>query len=441
MKTNYLKPGELIVPLGLLAFIGPGISFIGGVLNTTTRWGILAALSFYLLFYRVRDVRGVLSHPLFQTVLVYGLWGLMTVAWSELPQISFYKSLVFIWLSATMLIAGYFWVMRHDQAQSFDLLWLTAVFALFASPAGQLEQNWDTGSVVYAGRTGNPNFLGFVLATASVWLLWRAYLAYRQKHRSYILFSGLLAVNLYYLFLSHSRASLLIMVVVSLGLLLGLRKFMKWQPYILVVAALLGTAYNATPAVHDFVTQYTFKSDLYLRDAGGNIWFSRAEIWRESYDRAVQGGMWGAGYGVTIGEKFYGEIGSTISSGQYGREHGNSQLAIVEQTGMVGLALYLMLLAGIFNVWLVGLRIAGDEADRVAIGLLGGAVLGLLVHSVFESWWTAPGAAESATFWILLGALVGVTQRARMKVRLSRESMRVQVQPSAAWQLPRRVRP
>lgn len=442
MKTGYLKPAELIIPLGLLAFIGTGITFINSVFNTTTRWGILAALSFFLLTSRRRDMFGVLSHPLFLAVLVYALWGFMTVVWSEQPRISLAKSLVFIWVSTTMLIAGYSWAMRHNQAHTFDFLWLFAVFALPAAALGEVEGGSAVGTTVYAGSTGNPNLLGFILATASVWLIWRAYLARRQNRRLFVFFVGLLTIDLYFLFLSHSRASLLFFLVIALGLLIGLGKLRKWLPYMLISAALFATVYNFFPAVQDFVTQYTLKSDLnYLETQGGGILSSREQVWQESYDQAVLGGMFGGGYGVTIGEGFQGEIGYTISSGQYGREQGNSQLAVIEQTGLFGFSLYLMLIAGIFWAFVSGLRDARIEADKVAIGLLGGAILGLLVQSAFEAWWVAPGSAESAAFWILLGALLGATRRIRLVALQRRSSKVMQAQHAAAEHPPAGANP
>lgn len=433
MKTNYLKPRELIIPLTLLALIGPGITFINSVFNTTTRWGVLLVLSLFLLFYRQRNMLGVLRHPQFWAVLVYDVWGLMTVAWSEVPQISLAKSLVFIWVTTTMLIAGYSWVMRHDQKHTCDFLWLFSVFALSASLMGQREEMGDTGSFVYAGLTGNPNFLGFVLAVASAWLMWRVYLVRRQSRRLFALYVGLLTLDLYFLFLSHSRASMLIFIVVSLSLFLVLGKLRKWLPYVLIFSTLFVMAYNFSPAVQNFVIQYTFKSNLgVLEEAGSGVWYSREEIWEASYELALLGGTFGGGYGVTIGEDFHGEIGSTISSGKYGREQGNSQLAIIEQTGLIGFGLYIILIAGIFWVFASGLRVARNEVDRVAIGLLGGAIIGILVQSILEAWWVAPGAPESAAFWMLLGALLGATRRARLTALQHRSSKGMQAQQVVA---------
>lgn len=419
MKIGYLKPVELIIPLGLLGFIGTGVKFLHVVFNPTTRWGILAVLSMFLFTFRQRDVVALLRYPLFWAVLVYAAWGFMTVAWSEVPQISLAKSLAFGWVSTTMLIAGYSWVMNHDRAKAFDFMWLLAVVALLASLSGQREENADTGAEVYAGLTGNPNFLGFVLAMASAWLMWRAYLVYGKNRRSFALYLGVLTLALYFLLLSHSRASLLIFLCMAIGLFISLEKFRKRLPHVLIFSVLCVTGYYVLPAVQDLLTQYVYKSSLEVlaqeKDGeGAGMMYSRELIWEVSYDLAMQGGTFGGGYGVTIGEEFHGEIGSSISSGQYGREQGNSQLAILEQTGLVGFGLYLILIAGIFWMCASGLWSARVEVDRVAIGLMGGAMLGLLAQSVFEAWWVAPGAAESGTFWMLPGALLGVIRRARL---------------------------
>ena len=141
MKTKYLQPAELIIPVSLLAFAGPGISYINSIFNTATRWAVLAALTLFLLSYRRREVFGMLRQPVFWMVLIYAFWGLLTVAWSEAPRISLSKALVFFWLTTTMLLAGYSWVMRHTRAQTYDFIWLFAVFSLFATLGGQRVEN------------------------------------------------------------------------------------------------------------------------------------------------------------------------------------------------------------------------------------------------------------------------------------------------------------
>lgn len=444
MKMNYLKPAELIIPLGLLAFIGPCITSINAVFNATTRWAILAILTLFLLSYRRRDMFGMLRRPVFWVVMIYASWGLVTVAWSEVPQISLAKALVFFWVATAMLSAGYSWVMRHESTHACNFLWLSAIAALSASLGGGSVENQGMESALYAGLTGNPNSLGFLLAIASAWLMWRAYLARRQNRRLLFLFVGLLAIDFYFLFLSHSRAAQLIVLIIALGFLIGLGKVRKFLPYALVSAVLFALTWNFFPAVQEAVTRYAFKTTPeYIESLGfeANVLFSREELWKESYELAMRGGILGGGFGVTIGEPFHGDIGATISSGEYGREQGNTQLAILEQTGLIGFSLYLILIGSIFGVLVAGLRLARTEVDRVAIGLLGGMLFGLLLQSVFEAWWVAPGSAESATFWMLLGAMLGVIRRARSDALQHRSSDAMTAQHVASAHSPAGVTP
>jgi hypothetical protein len=419
---TYVKPAELMIPLGLLAFVGPGIKYVNVIFNTTTRWGVLAALTAFLLLARRREFGNVVRQPLFWLVVAYGTWGLMTVTWSEVPRLSLAKSMVFFWVTITMLVAGYAWVMRHDQVRTFDFLWLFVLAALFAAPTGRTIGSLE----LYAGLTGNPNFLGKTLAIASVWVIWRAWLAHRLDSRLVLVYLAMFAASLFFLYRSHSRASILILFLVLLGLLAGLGRLKKWLPPILLAGMAAAAAYVYEPAVKDSVTQYFEKQSE--GESGGAL-RSRESEWAESYERAKLGGVFGVGLGVNRGMDFFGEIGTTVSSGQYGREHGNSQLAIVEQIGLMGLALYTALVLGIIWACVSAVRAARSEADRIAAGLLGGAIVGLLLQSAFEAWWVASGSVESAAFWALTGALLGVWHRSR-KLAAAQKRTRTHLQSS-----------
>jgi hypothetical protein len=85
-------------------------------------------------------------------------------------------------------------------------------------------------------------------------------------------------------------------------------------------------------------------------------------------------------------------------------------LAIVEETGIVGLGLYSVLLFALF-VPLVRAHLREKNPDvKVVLGIVVGALAGLTVMSVFEAWWVAPGSAESAYFWSLAGVGLGLTR-------------------------------
>lgn len=412
MKLDYLKPDELIIPLTLLAFVAPGVNFLNWALNDTTRWLVLAALTLFLMLARERPWSDIFSQPLIGGVMVYATWCLMTVFWSEVPMLSFFKAVVLYWVSIVFMTAGYAWAISHRGRDLLDVLWMFSIVALAATQGGVVEENLDLGSLVYAGLTGNPNLLGFMLFISSAWLAWQAFFAHREgERRRFYLFLGLYLFNLYFLLQSHSRASLISFVVIMTGFLIGTGRFWRWLPYIVLAVFTGYLAYSYNPSVNDLFTRYAFKaSQEYLEDVGGDIWYSREAVWEASYELAMQGGLVGGGYGVTIGEAFTADIGPSVSSGQYGREQGNTQLAVMEQTGVVGLGLYLVLILSIFGTWLGGMLRVTQKYDRAALGLLGGALTGLLMQSLFEAWWVAPGSPESAMFWTLLGVMIGVSR-------------------------------
>jgi hypothetical protein len=417
MKTKYLQPAELIIPLSLLAFVGPGINYVNIVFNGSTRWALLASLSVFLLLTRMREMFVLMRSPIFWMVVIHAFWGLLTVLWSEEPLLSFVKALGFFWLATTMMIAGNSWVIRHSRAQTYDFFWLFVLFSLLSIAGGQVVENDNMNFSLYQGLTGNPNFLGFILSISSAWLIWYVYLMFRLNNfRLCFLFFLLLTVNTYYLLLAHSRSSLLLFLTILLGFIIGWGKFKKILLYSLIPGIFFMTAYNSFPSVKKDIKQYAFKTNLdYLEEVEveNAILWSRESLWQESYELALSGGLLGGGYGVTIGEKFYGEIGSTISTGKYGREQGNSQFAIIEQSGLIGFVIYLTLIASIGWSLVSGFSRSLVEEDRVAIGLMGGMIFGMLILSIFEAWWVAPGSVESASFWMLIGALVGSVKRAR----------------------------
>jgi hypothetical protein len=72
------------------------------------------------------------------------------------------------------------------------------------------------------------------------------------------------------------------------------------------------------------------------------------------------------------------------------------------------------LIVAVFRMIIQVVRSASTSSDKIAVGLLGGTLVGLLVQSLLEAWWVAPGSAESGTFWMLLGALLATARRAQM---------------------------
>jgi O-antigen ligase len=189
---------------------------------------------------------------------------------------------------------------------------------------------------------------------------------------------------------------------------------------VLILALALGV--SGTVIIAPQVQESLYNRVVVKGNSEGEIFYSRYKPWSDSYHAALQGGYFGLGYGVSAGHKEF-ELGLTAET--YGREKGNAQLAIWEETGLVGLTLYTILFLAIFKTFFRAYRAAQGNNDlRVMLGIVGGAALGMIFESVFEAWWVAPGSIESAGFWAIVGIGAGISRQAiasRRPVRLTVE--------------------
>jgi len=138
------------------------------------------------------------------------------------------------------------------------------------------------------------------------------------------------------------------------------------------------------------------------------VFQSRYSVWKQSLARAEKGGLIGAGFGVNINNHaFSGDALSGQISSKYKGEKGNSQLAIIEETGIIGFGLYLILIISLFGSAIPRyLQLKG--VDRVVMGTMLGAIIGLLLESLVEGWWDSAAGPEVICFWTFVGVIHGM---------------------------------
>jgi O-antigen ligase len=272
---------------------------------------------------------------------------------------------------------------------------------------------------LYQGAlTSNPNLLGCLAAMSIPLLLWKAY---RHRTKLKMIWIALLVLDSAVLMRTHSRASILCAGMIVIGFCLSLK--LRKMGFVLVsMATVLLVAASTDSAILDSMyNNYVLKGGTQKN----GVMFSRQQVWLRSYENAEQGGWFGVGYGATVGDT---EFEGGLSALSYGREKGNSQLAIVEETGLFGLGLYGILLITLFTP-LISAHLRERSRDRkVILGLITGAVAGLVLESAFEAWWVAPGCVESAYFWSLAGVGLGIA-------RSSLFSLKAEVQHSKTGEL------
>lgn len=384
-----------IFPLAILAFAGSSYTYLDRIFTASTRWGFLGLLLLSILF----SFRKISSgHWTIMLLFLYAVWGVTTSIWSEAMDLSLLKSSVFAVVSFTFYFAGSFWGEVVGRDRIFDFLFPVLLMTFVSSLLGYFLSPFAFDGDFFQGFVHGSNMLGFLIAISAPCVLWKYYKA-DARTVDRMLYGFMAAALAYFLYLSHSRAAMLavfcvlatFLYVVSLKralLLAGLISF-------LIVMMMTFNPEALKTVIHDTVFK---KSNTLL--------YTRAQTWEESFAQAQKGGLLGGGYGVTIGSDAWKGGFSAVG---YGREKGNSQLAVTEETGLVGLFLYSLLMISIFLSMISALGSARGMDERVAMALCLGAIAGFFVNSCFEAWWVAPGSFESVAFWSVVGVATGIS--------------------------------
>lgn len=370
------------------------------IFNGTNRW--LLVLIAFLLALVSPYFKMVRKTPLFRVLILYLFWCLLTVTWSEIQILSFYKVLALIMVTIGMLSLGFNWIMsrKHLNEALYAFKWVAGA-SMIVALSGRVGQGLlEKGSNYYQGLTGNPNYLGWMMAVSIPIVLWHAFDSSKKKNHRLFSFS-LLGVYTYYLLVSQSRASMLFVFCTILGFFaasdLGKKTKLAGFAIFLVAAAFL-TVPNLSDLVYE---KFILKGRNYY-NITQSFEGSRQHIFKLSYQAAIQGDISGAGVGISIGSNPYRYYGGLSSVG-YGREKGNSVLAIIEETGFIGFGIVTWILYIFLSTALRAYKRTKAREDRLLVGTLTAFMLGFLVHANFEAWWVAPGSAESLFFWGLAG--------------------------------------
>ena len=395
-KRDFL---EVFLQLCLIGFIGQQSSLITRVISSNMRWVLLLILFLYILFYG--KLLQALGANLLITLLFYLSWCLLTTGWSEVPWLSFAKSSAMILTSITLISSGSLWVKKFSWQNSLNwLIFLLVVTMLMGILGRAHESSFHKMSEFnsYQGLTSNTNYFGSLLAMIFPVLLWQIYKNFHQKKRWFVcIWASLLVLTMAFLIQSYARSAMLMAVCIAFFFILSIdlkKKIIVSSALILLGSVLL------------LKFSLSIEKVIYKNHAD-SILASRINVWDKSYVQAMLGGWFGGGFGVTIGESDF--VFENLGAMGYGREKSNSQLGIIEETGFVGFGLYLILLIVFFKkAFRFYFKLEGYE--RVMMGLVLGAMIGVLASSFFEAWWDAPASPESIFFWMLFGVSVGLMQ-------------------------------
>jgi hypothetical protein len=375
--------------------------------------------------------------------LIPGLWFLLTTLWSSYPEVSASRALYFILISVGCISAGTLWL-RYSQKGLFDFLLPANIFivllCLFSIITNIPSDSWTGGhGKGFMGFFGHQNLLASVLLFTLPSVFHRVVIVTKSRIRAVITidsrrtsFAGmtdadepsfrlrsesdgkndtsytsiqhpvpsipmiiacclLLTANFLLLSLTYSRSAILSFIF---GVIVFLILSKKWKVilYSIGAAAVISIIIYFTPTLNDPV-------DKILKKDFPEIYSSRIWMWEPSYKAALEGGLFGLGYGISHPEIRSGEYSDRFENGRLVREKGNSSLALIEEAGLIGLILFLI---PIFYI-LFKVIFKKDPLLPTTYSLLSAALAAFLLHAQFEAWWVGVGSVQLPLFFIFLG--------------------------------------
>ena len=313
---------------------------------------VLALLSFCGIFFLNYKK---LYEPDFKKILIwllpFGVWASLTAIWSLEPVISFSRGLFYIFISSTSVLIGYIYKNKtRDLFKQFLILNGLIIFISFLSlisgiPSDAWTANHGMGfTSIFTHQNTLAAVLMFTLIGPVYFLLNACPTSLERGipkfmlsgveacfKRESILLGLLILANLFFIYLSYSRAVMLALFVGGV-LLVYLTGTIKTNLIFTLFLIISGAS-----VFHFFGNNI----NSYLKKGGSDYFARRNILWEPSYKAALNGGIIGLGYGVTDPT-----INSTYKKenrfGELKREKGNSILAIVEETGIIGLILFLL---------------------------------------------------------------------------------------------------
>jgi cell division protein FtsW (lipid II flippase) len=176
------------------------------------------------------------------------------------------------------------------------------------------------------------------------------------------------------------------------------RRFKLFGIVVLIFIAVT-TFYYINNDFQSILNNYLFKTEVSILDR-------KKPIILASYEAAGHGGWKGLGYGVsdnTVISNLQVNMHYQFKGVRLVREKAVSIFALVEETGWVGLILFILFVGYLLYLSILTYWKNMDLASSLMICVL----LGMCLHAQFEGWWLAAGSAEFRLFMGMAGIVIG----------------------------------
>ncbi|MBK8946946.1 MAG: O-antigen ligase family protein [Ignavibacteriae bacterium] len=371
----------------------------------------------------------------FLFILIFSIWSAITAIWSQYPIFTLQRSVFFLINAAGSLFIGAYIAKQNINyfLNSILILNILIVFVTLVSLIFNVPENaWSGGhGLGFMGFTNHQNKLGqYIFLTASPLILF--FNTKDSKPNKNILISILIIFNLILISLSVSRAA-----IISL--------FIVWVIYFIFNFSYVKTLYLSFIFLVIVTLTIVIASNLFNKDQitlvkhENSFGERRFQTISDSWYSALNGGLFGLGYGISderYNNPLLGYYDKTSEGEIYRREKTVSILAIIEETGIVGLGLFSLVILYPFKLlWLrrkeSGARIKNSASSNQKsvksnaslitrhsslitdhslhnfyLIFIFAFLLSSNIYAQIESWWIGIGSAVLPFYFIFTGTIL-----------------------------------
>lgn len=379
-----------MIPLFLMATSLCGTNIIPSIFNGTIRWGIVLIVFMFALW---KGRLSVIGNSSFGSLIVLvGFWNFMTFFWSDQPTLTLMKSVSYFLVIMTAFPLGVTWAKNIDQKNQLDcFVWVLVAYLAMLIVYGPTKIASGYGDL--AGGIMHPIYLAVTGA-----ILFPFVLTKLDGGRNKWLWRLMLFLLVWGIVITITRSAMLIAIVTMTGWLISkqTRKYWIVMGGILAIIVMIPLSSNVEDS-------YLYKTYMMKGlDADYGIAYSRESTYEETLEAAKEGALLGLGFGVSYGSVMQ-DSSLKLTAVGYSREKGSSLFAIIEETGLIGALLYILLIFELFKRLRLGMKYAQSQEEKSLIITIMAFLIGFVLQSQVEAWWVAPGAMEFTYFFFVAG--------------------------------------
>jgi O-Antigen ligase len=402
----FLLLAPLPFVLASMPLLDPGREF------QIIRWGFLALLGLSLIVRTGMARPPRRWHPVYISLALFVALCLASIQYSSNGAMTLLKSLAFGFLLFVSIAHGA--LPREEGAapvcSSFALLTVLVLLGCgFVAVRGGLTGPGGN----FAGLFGDANSLGAFIGLAVPFLLFSMEPRVEPSPLKRAVSGSLFLAALVFLLASHSRAGIG-------AALLACGWWLFFSSRRAVTVLLVGGTVAALFVAVYFPSHFNWVEQQYILKKRGSVLQSREALWTKSLASVKENSFVGAGFGVSPGVSQGWQI--SAQTGKWGREKGNSYLAVAGEVGLIGALLLLLPVAWVLlraARWLSERRRKDEKDFEFWTTLaLSSCLIGGLTDAFAEAWLTAAGFFCTVIFWIAFGVLAArMTQRLHSRGR------------------------